>query len=62
MSLTTKRIVTIVGLVLLYLPFRYLGAFVSESGLSSWVTYPIYAILGGVYVFIAWKAIMRLKE
>jgi hypothetical protein len=62
MSLNTKRIVTIVGLVILYLPFRYFGAFFSGSGLSVWIAYPIYAILGGVYVFVAWKAIMRLKE
>ena len=61
MSLTTKRIITIAGLILFYLPFRFLGDYVAELDLPVWVAYPVYAILGGTYIFIAWKTIQRLK-
>jgi hypothetical protein len=51
---------TIIGLILVYFPIKWIGDVVERSDLPIWITYPIYFLLGAVSFLIIWIAVKRL--
>ena len=57
-----KALFIIAGLLLFYIPVKFIGDFVQHSDLPHWVAYPVHFLLGALSVLVIWFAVKRLDR